>query len=191
LKTLEKINRKAIRNSLEIEKAISAQLAQVGPAPRARAPARPRCLTGGPRLSAPTPARPLSSLSLSLPRGPGLSVSFLSPARSLPSLSRRPHLSAVPNLSPTIPRRGRAHVRAFSGHVRASAPCSPTSPHSLAPSAEPPRHLSRSARAPRAPPPPTDVHRPFYGRRGTPRRVCCPGKLRPITRHLEHPSVHP
>jgi hypothetical protein len=35
LKTLEKINRKAIRNSLEIEIAISAHLAQVGPAPRA------------------------------------------------------------------------------------------------------------------------------------------------------------
>jgi hypothetical protein len=33
LKTLEKINRKAIRNSLEIEKAISAHLAQAGTAP--------------------------------------------------------------------------------------------------------------------------------------------------------------
>jgi hypothetical protein len=40
LKTLEKINRKANRNSLETEKANLAQLAQVGPA-CARARARP------------------------------------------------------------------------------------------------------------------------------------------------------
>jgi hypothetical protein len=42
MKTLDKIKRKAIRNSLEIEKAISAHLAQTGPAPRARL--RPRAL---------------------------------------------------------------------------------------------------------------------------------------------------
>jgi hypothetical protein len=194
LKTLEKINRKAIRNSLENGKPISSQTGPLSPA-HARAPARPQCLTGGPRLSAPTPTRPLSPLSL--PRGLGLSVSFLSPARSLPYLSRRPHLSAVPNLSPTIPRLGRAHVLTFSGHVPAPAPllsptpCSPTYPRSLAPSTKPPRPLSRSARATRAPPPPNDVRRSFYGRRGTPRRVCCPGKLRPIGRHLEHPSIRP
>jgi hypothetical protein len=39
LKTLKKINRKANRNSLEIEKANLAQLAQVGPASTG---ARPR-----------------------------------------------------------------------------------------------------------------------------------------------------
>jgi hypothetical protein len=138
------------------------------------------------------------SLPLSLAaRGPGLSAPFLSPARSLPSLSRRPHLSTVPNLPPTIPRYGRTHVHAFSVHVPAPtpllspAPCSPTSPRSLAPLAKPARPLSHSARATRAPPPPTDVRHPFYGRRGTPRHVCCPGKLRPIAHHLEHPSVHP
>jgi hypothetical protein len=121
-------------------------------------------MTGGPRLSAPTPAHPLSpSLSLAA-CGPGLSVPFHSPARSLPSLSHRTHLSAVPNLSPTIPRRGCAHIRAFSSHVPnpvpllSPAPCSPTSPRSIAPSAEPPHPLSRSARVTRAPPPPTDVH---------------------------------
>jgi hypothetical protein len=42
LKTLEKINRKAIRNSLKIEKSISAHLAQASPAPHARL--RPRAL---------------------------------------------------------------------------------------------------------------------------------------------------
>jgi hypothetical protein len=140
MKTLEKINRKAIRNSLEIEKVISTHLAQAGPA--SCAPMCPRRLTGGPRLSVPTPAHPLS---LSLLCGADLSASFLFPAPAL-SLSRRPHLSTIPNLSPTIPRRGRAHVRAFSGHVPtpapllSPAPCSPTSPRSLAPSAEPPRH---------------------------------------------------
>jgi hypothetical protein len=51
--------------------------------------------------------------------------------------------------------------------------------------------LSLYTRDQRALPPPTDVRRPLYGRRGTPRLVCCPGKLRPITRHLEHTSVHP
>jgi hypothetical protein len=49
LKILEKLNRKAIRNSLEKEKAFSAQLAQLGPA---RPRARPRGLIGGPHLSA-------------------------------------------------------------------------------------------------------------------------------------------
>ena len=38
---------------------------------------------------------------------------------------------------------------------------------------------SLCARNQGAPPPPTDVRRPFHGRRGTPRRVCCPSKLRP------------
>jgi hypothetical protein len=200
MKTLEKINRKAIRNSLEIEKSHFGPFSPSRPSPQrvrtcARAPSVPdrRAPPIGANSSAPSL---LLSLSLSLDaRGPGLSAPFLLPARSLPSLSRRPHLSAVPNLSPSIPRRGRAHVRAFYDHVPAPAPllsptpCSSTSPRSLAPSAEPPRPLSRSARTTRAPPPPTDVRRPFYGHRGTPRRVCCLGKLRAITRHLEHPSV--
>jgi hypothetical protein len=52
-------------------------------------------------------------------------------------------------------RRGRAHVRAFSGHLRTpSTPLepvsrSPTSPCSFAPSVEHPRPLSRPARASR------------------------------------------
>jgi hypothetical protein len=68
---------------------------------------------------------------------------------------------------PRSPHRGRAHVRALSGHIRAPAPlltllpCSPTSPLPFVPSAQ----LSRSAHANREPPPPSaDVHRLFYGR---------------------------
>jgi hypothetical protein len=76
LKTLEKINKKGNRNYRKIEKANSAQ---VGPFSRAcaRAPARPLCLTGGSRLSAPTST--LTPLPLSLPRGPELSAPFFSP----------------------------------------------------------------------------------------------------------------
>jgi hypothetical protein len=82
-----------------------------------------------------------------------------------------PTCQLVPNFPPTIPHSGRAHVLAFSGHVLASAPflspapCSPTSPLSLAPSAEPPRPLSRSARDERAPPPPTVDRHPFCDHR--------------------------
>ncbi|PWZ10899.1 hypothetical protein Zm00014a_034896, partial [Zea mays] len=49
--------------------------------------------------------------------------------------------------------------------------------------------LSPCARTQAAPPPLTDVCHPFYGRRGTPRRVHCLGNLRPITCHLERPLV--
>jgi hypothetical protein len=73
---------------------------------------------------------------------------------------------------PRSPRRGRAHVRAFSGHDRAPAPllnpapCSPTSPLPFAPSAQLSRPLSRFAHANREPPPSLDdVHRLFRGRR--------------------------
>jgi hypothetical protein len=66
LKTVEKINRKGNRNSLKIEKANLAQLAQVGPA-CARAPTR-------------APSLPLS---LSLLGGANLSAPFLSTAPAL------------------------------------------------------------------------------------------------------------
>jgi hypothetical protein len=147
LKTLEKINRKAIRNSLENGKPNSAQVGPLSPARASSVPDR-----WAPPVGANSSA-PSLPLSLSLPRGPGLSAPFLSPARLLPSLSRRPHLSSVPNLSPTIPRHGRAHVRAFSGHVPVPTPllsparCLSTSPCSLPPSAKPPRALSHSAHA--------------------------------------------
>jgi hypothetical protein len=88
LKTLEKINRKAIRNSLEIEKAISAHLAQASPASRAPpVPDRrvPPVCANQRALSPP----------LSLPRGPDLSVLVPSRAPTLP-------LSAPP--SPPVSR---------------------------------------------------------------------------------------
>jgi hypothetical protein len=87
-----------------------------------------------------------------------------------PSLSAPPTPLVSTSLTsrPRSPRRGRAHVRAFSSHDRAPvallnpAPCSPISPLPFAPSAQ----LSRSAHANREPPPPpTDVHRLFRGHR--------------------------
>jgi hypothetical protein len=143
---------------------------------------------------------PSLSLSLSLsrcPMGQACRRRFSRPCPRFPLCPADPTCQPSLTSRPRSPHRGRTHVRTFSDHVPAPAPllspapCSPTSPRSLAPSAEPPRPLSRSARATRAPPPPTDVCRPFYGRRGTPRRVYYPGKLHPITRHLEHPSASP
>jgi hypothetical protein len=137
LKTLEKINRKANRNFLEIEKANLAQLAQVGPA----------CA----RLSvclASTPSLPLSRC----PVGQSCQRRSLPPC-PLSLCPAVPTCQLVLNLSPTIPHRGRTHDRAFSGHVRAPvpllslAPCSHTSPLSFAPSTQPIRPLSRSAHA--------------------------------------------
>jgi hypothetical protein len=125
LKTLEKINRKGIRNSLKLEKPNLAHLAQVGPAREsARAPAR------ADRRSPP--------VSLSRPR-----VLSLCPSRYLVGQACRrrssrtrarfslcpadPTCQLVPNLPPTFPRRGRAHDRAISSHLRMSSPLlSPT-----------------------------------------------------------------
>jgi hypothetical protein len=102
--------------------------AQVGPLSPTRArvptPARLRCLTCGPRLSAPTPARPLSPLSLSLLCGAELSAPFF-PPRPL-SLSRRPHLSSVPNLSSTISSPWtRPRLRVLRPRPRTRAPFEP------------------------------------------------------------------
>ena len=114
--------------------------------------ARPLCLTGGSHLSAQPRAPPLS-LSL-CPVGQPCWCCCSRPCALSPSLC-----SAIPTCQPSStscprsPRRGRAHVRAFSAHVPMSspllspAPCSPTSPRSFAPSAKPPRPLSRSAHA--------------------------------------------
>jgi hypothetical protein len=79
LKTLEKLNRKAIRNSLEIEKAISAHLAQAGPASRA-----PCVWQAGPACRR-MPERAHSPLSLAAPWGRPVGASFLACAHS-PSL---------------------------------------------------------------------------------------------------------
>jgi hypothetical protein len=177
LKTLKKINRKTIRNSLEIEKAISAQVGPLSPA-LARAPC---ALQAGPACR----RKPERALSLSLSRCPvGQTCRRWFPhVRPLSlSLPRRLHWSAVLNLPPTIsppwtrprsPRRGRAHDRTFSGHVRAPAPLlspapySPTPPLSFAPSAQLSRPLSLCPREQGAPPPPADDHCLFRGRRCT------------------------
>jgi hypothetical protein len=83
LKTLEKINRKAIRKSLEKGKLISAQTGPLSPVP-APAPACLRCLTGGPRLSAPNRARsPSLSLAALWGRAVG-AVLFPVPSLSVP-----------------------------------------------------------------------------------------------------------
>jgi hypothetical protein len=126
LKTLEKINRKAIKNSLENGKAISAQVGPSGLAPRAcaSAPARPRSLTSGPHLSAPTLA-PLLSLSPSrCSVGPTCQHRFFSHVLAL-SLPRGPHPSAVPNLSPTSPPWTRPRPRVLRSPLHALAPLDP------------------------------------------------------------------
>jgi hypothetical protein len=142
LKTLEKINRKAIRNSLENRKANSAQVGPLSTASRAPALACPRCLTGGSRLSAPTHA-PSLPLSLAVPWARFVGAVPLAHVSSLSLCPTNPTCQLVPNLPPTIPCRGRAHDRAISGHLHRSspllspAPHLPTFPRSLAPQPNP------------------------------------------------------
>jgi hypothetical protein len=152
LKTLEKIHRKAIRISLENRKANSAQVGQV---PRVR----PLSLTGGPRLSTPTRAPPLSLSPSHCFVGPTFRHRFsFARARSL-SVSR------TPPISPSLTSRPRPSMwtcprpRVLRSPLHAPAPLdivprSPTSPCSLAPTAELPRPLSRPAHATRQAPSP-------------------------------------
>jgi hypothetical protein len=102
LKTLEKINRKGNINSRKKEKVISAQASPISPA-RARVRARPPLELDrrAPFVGANLSVLISLSLSLSLLCGADLSALFPSCAPAL-SLSRRPHLSAVPHLPPTI-----------------------------------------------------------------------------------------
>jgi hypothetical protein len=167
LKTLTKINRKAIRNSRQKEKANSAQTSPLSPA-LACAPARPWCLTGEPRLSAPTRARslPLSHCSV---RPSCWRRSFPPHSLSL-YLSRRPHLSAVPNLSPTIsPSWTRPRPRDLRPRPRACAPFEPRALLAHLPSLicalsqTPSPSLSLFPREQRAPPPPVVDCCPFCG----------------------------
>jgi hypothetical protein len=147
LKTLEKINRKAIRKSLEKGKPISAQVgplstsrARAPPVPDRRAPpvgANQRALIPPPlSLSLATPwARPVSAGSLACAHSPSLCPAV-------------PTCQPSSTFRPRSPRRGRTHDRAFPGHVRAPAPllspvpCSPTSPLSFEPSTQHSRPVS-------------------------------------------------
>jgi hypothetical protein len=176
-----------------MEKAISAQVGPSGPAPRVRAlaPACPRSLTGGPRLSAPT--RP-PLLSLSLLCGADLSAPFLFARAHLLSLPREPHRSAVPNLPPTSPPWKCPHPRVLRPPPHALAPLepaprSPTSPYSFAPSAEHSRPLSRPARATRqlcrrSPKPAAVPRSPL-----SPRHVRCVGEFHITVSNSGHPLV--
>jgi hypothetical protein len=127
LKTLEKIKRKAIRNSLEKEKNI------FSPVSPARPRARPRRLTGGPHLpvTACVGARALSpsrcpvgqacrrsprarAHSLSLSGGPFPSALATRSRSFLLSAPRTPPVRfPVPNISPTPPPWTRPRPRVF------------------------------------------------------------------------------
>jgi hypothetical protein len=196
LKTLEKINRKSIRNSLKMEKPNSAQLAQAGPT---RACARARALARAdrrPHLSA-CSARSLSPLSPSCCLvGQSCRLRFpRTRARSL-SLARGPHqldpssLTSRPR-TPVVDAPSTARFPATSARPRPIRARTPLVhfPHSFAPTAELSRPLSRpahttrqSAAAHRSSPP---VPRPSL----SPRRTRSLGKLCHITRSSRHPSV--
>jgi hypothetical protein len=156
-------------------------------------PARPRSLTGEPRL-------------LALARTPLLSLSpshcsvrlacrrrFFSHALSL-SLPRAPHPSVVPNVSPRSPPWTHPRLRVLRPPPHALAPLEPaprlpTSPCSLAPSAELFRPLSHPARATRQlcrrSPKPVVVPRSSL----SPRRVRCPGEFCLTVSNSGHPLV--
>jgi hypothetical protein len=193
LKTLEKINRKAFRNSLENGKPISAQISPLCPA-RARAPAVPdrRAPPVGANSSAPS-----LPIFLSQPVGQACRRRFSRPR------ARFPLCPADPTCQPSLTSRSRSpavdaptstHSLATSPRPRPFLSPVPFSPTSLAHLRPKPNPVALSLALPARPEPrhrSPPVRRSFYGRRGTPRRVCCLGKLRPITRPLEHPSVRP
>ena len=154
---------------------------------RATASTRPRSLTGGPRLSAPTRA-PLLSLYPSR--------CFVGP--STPFLFARARALSLclvdPTRQPSLTSRPCSRVHRPPPHALAPlelVPHSPTSPCSLAPSAELSRHVSRLARAAdyfaaayRSSSP---VSRPSL----SPRRTRFLGKLRRITRSVRSAKSNP
>jgi hypothetical protein len=144
------------------------------------------------------PTSALTPLPLSLSRGPVLSALF--PSRTpTPSLSvpPSPPVSSFSTSHPQSPRRGRAQVRAFSGHVRAPAPLlSPAParppplshlrplPSSLALSLALPTRTGSYATVRRRPPPV-----PWPPLRSCP--VQCHGELHLTISCSGHPSVCP
>jgi hypothetical protein len=143
-------------------------------------PARPWCPTGRPRLSAPTRAHslPLSHSRCSV--GPSYQHhSFPAPRPLSLSLSRRPHLSAVPNLSPTIsPPWTCPRPRVLRPRPCARAPFEPRALLTHLPSLicalcqTPSPSLSLCPRVQRAPTPPAIDCCPFCGLH----HVCAPSR---------------
>jgi hypothetical protein len=136
---------------MENRKANSVQVGPLSPAPRSRAPSVPD------RRVPPVGANPCA-LYPSLSRCPMGQVCRRCSSRTCAALSlcpADPTCQLVPNLVPTNPHHGRTHDHAIFTHLRTSlpllspTPCSPTFPRSLAPSAEPSRPISRSARTAR------------------------------------------
>jgi hypothetical protein len=177
-----------------MEKPNSAQVGSLSPAPPCARALTPSVSDRGvppiganPRALSPSPSRcPVGQYCRccsSRPRARSLSLSL-----SL-SLSRKPHLSVRPQPPAHVPRCGHAHDRTFSSHLRTSspllslAPRSPTSPHSLAPSVEPPRPSltlrTRPDKLRRRSPKTAAVLRPLL----SPHRVHGLGKHRRITRN--------
>jgi hypothetical protein len=167
LKTLEKINRKGNRNSRKKEKAISAQASPISPA-RACAP-----LVSDRRVP-PVGAnqRAHSSLSLSVPWARPIDSVSLARARSLSLYPAVPTCQLVLNLSPTIsPPWSRPRPHVLRPHPSSCAPFEPRFllAHlpslicALYPTLSP--SLSLCPREHGTPPPPTDAHCLFHGRR--------------------------
>jgi hypothetical protein len=121
------------------------------PRARARAPSTPDRRTPPVGASSRAPSLPLS---LSLLCGAGLSAPIPSRTCSLFLYPANPTRQTPSLTSCPRPRRGRAHICAFSGHHSMlsaplePAPRSPSSPCSFAPFVELSRPLSRPARAP-------------------------------------------
>jgi hypothetical protein len=123
------------------------------------APDRPPALTGGPRLSAYSPAHSLPSFPLTARWASPIGTVCLAHAPALSVLSRGPPVSLSLTSRPHPPpwTRPRTHVLRPPPHALAPlepVPRSPTSPCSFAPSVELSRPLSRPAHATRQVPPP-------------------------------------
>jgi hypothetical protein len=192
-KTLEKINTKAIRNSLKNRKANSAQVG-----PLSSAPPRALCAWQAGPASRRQPTRPLSlSLSLSLHRGPGLSAPCLSHARRSLSVPPTPPVSSSPTSrprSPAVDVPTTAWSSTTSARPRpfwAPRPAHPPSPAHLRPQPNP---LTLSLALHARPESSATAHRRLSSvlrSSSSPRPVRCLGELRLAVSYSGHPLVCP
>jgi hypothetical protein len=186
LKTLEKINRKGIRNSRKKENSISAQPARAHAGAPVRADRQP------PPVSLSHP-RALSPLSLLLPGGPVLSAPFSLSTHTFSLAGLRTPPVRPPSLTsartPAVDASTSARFLATSARPRPFRARTPlvhfpllicALSRALALRAQP----GSSAAAHRSSPP---VPRPLLGAR----HARCLGKLRHITRNSGHPSIRP